>query len=108
MSTPTVPGRPAEAAGYVLVAVLRARPGRAGQVLTRLHELASVSLAGPGCLQYRLHREEDDASTFALYEEWQDEAAWRRHDSEAQVVELLAALAPDLAEPIAVQRLLPI
>ncbi|GAA0299152.1 putative quinol monooxygenase [Kineococcus aurantiacus] len=107
MSTPTAPGGPDGTNTYVLVVVLRARPGRAGQVLTRLHELAEVSLAEPGCLQYRVHRDVDDPATFALYEEWQDEAAWQRHDTGAQVVELLEALTPDLADPIAVRRLLP-
>ncbi|WP_208971598.1 putative quinol monooxygenase [Kineococcus rubinsiae] len=94
--------------GFVLVPELRARPGRAEQVLVLLRELAVLSRGEPGCRQYRVHRDEEDETTFVLYEEWEDEAAWRRHDTGARVGDLLSALAPDLREPVHVRRLLPV
>lgn len=101
MTTPTTPG------GHVLVATVRARAGREERVLDRLRELAAVSREEPGCRHYRLHRDPVDPLTFVLHEEWRDLAAWERHDTRAPVVDLLAALAPDLAGPIDVRRLLP-
>lgn len=68
---------------YVVVAVWRARPDTVAEVERVLHEMVAPSLAEPGCLEYRVHREEEDPAAFLLYERYTDAAAYRAHqDSE--------------------------
>jgi len=64
-----------------LVATITARSGQADIVEAGLRQLVSASRAEAGCLQYDLHRHQDDADVFVMIEQWQDNAALASHQA---------------------------
>ena len=69
--------------GYVLAVTWVARPGEEERVAEALRKMVPLTLAEPGCLQYRAHRSLDDPRRFFLFEEYVDEAGLQAHiDSE--------------------------
>lgn len=64
-----------------LVATITARSGQADIVEAGLRQLVGASRAEAGCLQYDLHRHQDDADVFVMIEQWQDSAALTFHQN---------------------------
>ncbi|SDF34839.1 putative quinol monooxygenase [Phytopseudomonas seleniipraecipitans] len=62
-----------------LVATITALSGQTDAVEAGLRQLVSASRAEAGCLQYDLHRHQDDANVFVMIEQWQDSAALAFH-----------------------------
>lgn len=62
-----------------LVATITALSGQADAVEAELRQLVSASRAEAGCLQYDLHRHQDNANVFVMIEQWQDSAALAFH-----------------------------
>lgn len=62
-----------------LVATITANDGQADTVEAGLRQLVTASRAEAGCLQYDLHRHQDDAHVFVMIEQWQDAAALAFH-----------------------------
>lgn len=91
-----------------LLPVFIARPERAAELLERLVELERASRADPGCIVYRVFRDEDRADRFVLVEEWSDEEALAAHNAQLHVREFVAAVGDLLAEPFGVTRLEPV
>ena len=54
----------------VLVAILRAKAGRAEALKEGLSSLVEPTRAEPGCVQYDLHQGTEDPNTFLFYERW--------------------------------------
>ena len=63
----------------VLAVTWVAKEGEADAVADLLRQVAPLSRAEPGCLQYDVHRDRDDANRFFLFERYVDEAALEAH-----------------------------
>jgi quinol monooxygenase YgiN len=63
----------------VVVATMHAQEGREDKLRDVLLALVVESRLEEGCLRYDLLRGEDDPLSFALYEEWESEAALNAH-----------------------------
>jgi quinol monooxygenase YgiN len=90
-----------------LLPVFVAKPGRSAELLERLVALERSSRADPGCIAYRVFRDEDRADRFVLVEEWTDEGALEAHNAQPHVRQFVAAVGDLLVEPFAVTRLTP-
>jgi quinol monooxygenase YgiN len=64
---------------YVLVVRMTAREGNEGRAAELIDELVAATRQEPGNLQYIPLRDADDPRTFAIYEEYADEAAFKAH-----------------------------
>ncbi|MBD5655760.1 MAG: antibiotic biosynthesis monooxygenase [Candidatus Eremiobacteraeota bacterium] len=62
-----------------LVVVYVFSPGREAEAEGYLRELIVASRAEPGCRTYNVHRAKDEARTYMLYEQYDDEAALEAH-----------------------------
>jgi quinol monooxygenase YgiN len=64
---------------YVVVARWRPRSGEALKIESILRELAPAIRAEPGNLEFIVHRSNDDANEYLLYEQYKDEQAFVDH-----------------------------
>jgi len=62
-----------------IVAQLRARQGRGGDLEARLRALVPPTRAEDGCRAYDLHRSLEDEALFHLHEIWESEPLWQAH-----------------------------
>lgn len=63
----------------------------------------TLKMVGPtrqeaGCLEYRLHQDNENPAVFVFYETWQDQAALTAHTQTAHYQSYAAAVAGLLAE----------
>lgn len=80
-----------------LVATLRAKAGHEDELGRRLQALVEPTRGEPGCLNYDLHRSNDDAAAWMLYENWR-----AREDLDAHFeMPYLRALLKDLPDLLA-------
>jgi quinol monooxygenase YgiN len=80
-----------------IVAILAAKPGKAGELRALLDGMVIASRAEPGNLQYDLWRDHADAGRFVLMELYADEAAVAAHRASPHFNNYLAQI-NDLAE----------
>ena len=64
---------------FVVTAIWRAREGEEEHVAEILATNAALSRQEPGCRMFITHRAVDDPRTFLLYEQYDDEAAFKAH-----------------------------
>ncbi|QPC41746.1 antibiotic biosynthesis monooxygenase [Kaustia mangrovi] len=62
-----------------LVAHIKAKAGQEEELGRRLTALVEPTRAEPGCINYDLHRLNDDGSVWMLYENWVSKAALDAH-----------------------------
>ncbi len=62
-----------------VIATWIARDGEEEEVERAIRQLVEPSRAEPGCIAYVPHRLRDDARTFVLFEQYEDEAAYAAH-----------------------------
>ncbi len=83
-----------------VVAVFQARPGREMALEAALRAMVAPTQQEVGCLNYDLHRSDDDPRLFFFHETWRSVADHRAHLDTPHVRHLLA-ISPDmLHEPI--------
>lgn len=63
----------------VLAVTWVANAGHEVEVAEIFAKLQAASRREPGCLMYVVHRHQDDARTFFIYERYRDEAALQAH-----------------------------
>ncbi len=68
-----------------IVANIRAAPGREELVHKELLKLVVPTRQEPGCLQYDLHRDNDNPAHFLFYENWQTRELWQQHMGSAHL-----------------------
>ena len=68
-----------------IVANIRAAPGREELVYNELLKLVGPTRQEPGCLQYDLHRDNDNPAHFLFYENWQSHELWQQHMASAHL-----------------------
>lgn len=64
---------------YVVVAKWVAKPGEEDNVLRILETMTPLTRAEPGCRVYVAHRSLEEPRTFLLYEQYDDEEAFKAH-----------------------------
>ena len=64
---------------YVVTALWQAREGEEERVAEILAINAALSREEPGCRMFITHRSIEDPRTFLLYEQYDDEAAFKAH-----------------------------
>ncbi|MPZ10177.1 MAG: antibiotic biosynthesis monooxygenase [Kiloniellaceae bacterium] len=79
------------------LAFIRAQAGRSAELGERLRRLAARSRREPGCRSYDLHRADDDADLWMLYETWHSAADRQAHYASAHLRAFIAE-APFLVE----------
>jgi quinol monooxygenase YgiN len=84
----------------VLIAHLRARPGKAAELSRSLAALVAPTRREPGCLSYVLHGAADDPALFMLYEVWRGRADLDRHFEEPYLRAFLARQEELLGAPL--------
>lgn len=62
-----------------IVANIHANPDQIELVRAELEKLVPITRAEKGCLQYDLHRDNDNPAHFMFYETWQSRDLWQVH-----------------------------
>jgi quinol monooxygenase YgiN len=68
---------------YIVIATWVAREGEEQRVAQILRDNAVASNAEPGCREFKVYRDKNQARTFVLYEVYDDEAAFQAHRESA-------------------------
>lgn len=76
---------------YVVVARYYTLAGAADDVLGHLREMLPLSRSEPGCRTYTVNQSVDDPRRIILYEEYDDEAAFQDHASQAYFADIVRA-----------------
>lgn len=74
-----------------IIANIFAKPDRVELVKTELEKLIAPTLAEEGCLQYDLHRDNEDPTHFLFYENWESREHWLAHMEQPHIVAYAAA-----------------
>jgi quinol monooxygenase YgiN len=64
---------------FVLTVRMTAKEGEEENVVAAFRDLAAASRAEPGCLAYQPHRDPEDSRVFFVYEQYEDEDAFKAH-----------------------------
>ena len=83
----------------IVIASAKARPGREADLERALREVGGPTRQQPGCVEFALHRRQDDRTTLIGFERWASAEAHGRHLQGAHVARLLGQMADLLAEP---------
>ena len=62
-----------------IVASIRAKPEKAELVKSELEKLIPITRKEKGCVQYDLHRNNEDPAHFVFYENWESRDLWKAH-----------------------------
>lgn len=62
-----------------VVARLKAKPGREGELERALRDLVEPTRAEAGCINYDLHRSQQDPGLFVFHENWESRELWDAH-----------------------------
>jgi quinol monooxygenase YgiN len=62
-----------------VIARIKARPGKANELLSIISSLVEPTRKEPGCLRYVLLQNNEDPTDLTLVEEWQDSKALESH-----------------------------
>jgi quinol monooxygenase YgiN len=83
-----------------VIARIKARPNKVGELLSVLSSLVEPTRKEPGCLSYILLQNNEDPTDFTFVEEWQSNAALESHFTTKHFKDSLITL-PNLlaAEP---------
>jgi quinol monooxygenase YgiN len=83
----------------VVVALMRARPGKEDDLNEALTALVPPSHDDPGCILYTLHRGADDPARFVFVERWASREDLEGHNGTPHVGALVERMDELLAEP---------
>jgi quinol monooxygenase YgiN len=64
---------------YVLIARMKTRDGEQDRAAELVERLTAASRTEPGNIHYIPHRDPEDPRVFVLYEQYDDEAAFKAH-----------------------------
>jgi len=92
----------------VVVAVLQGTPGSADKIIDAVRPCVAASRTEAGCNLYTCNRDQDKADRFVFIERWANAEALDAHGRSAHFQALGQALAPFLAEPLQISKLIDI
>ena len=81
-----------------VLAILRARAGKADQVKEVLESLIGPTRQEAGCITYDLHQGYEDKDLFMFYENWSSHDAWDKHMQTEHLLSFRAQAGELLAE----------
>jgi quinol monooxygenase YgiN len=64
---------------YSLFGFVRAKPEKAAELEALLLSFVAPTRQEPGCLEYHLHRDQNDPTRFGFYEVWRSRADLEQH-----------------------------
>jgi quinol monooxygenase YgiN len=82
-----------------VTASVKAKPGKEAEVLKTLLSLVEPSRKDPGCINYDLHRAQDDPASFLFHENWLTREHLDRHLAKPDLQATLLRLQDLVAEP---------
>ncbi len=62
-----------------IVANIHANPDQIDLVKAELEKLVPITRAEKGCIQYDLHRDNENPAHFMFYENWESREQWQTH-----------------------------
>lgn len=74
-----------------IVAHIRSHKDQAELVLSELSKLVAPTRAEEGCINYDLHKDNEDPAYFMLYENWESRELWLQHMASAHIQSYRAA-----------------
>lgn len=74
-----------------ILAQITAAPGKEDLVRSELEKLVDITRAEAGCIQYDLHKDNDQPGFFVFYETWENRELWQTHMSAAHLAAYMAA-----------------
>src|SRR3954453_5835152 len=92
----------------IVVATFEVQEGKAGEAEETLRDLIAGSHAEAGCLNYALHRDNNDGNVFVMVEVWTSQVALAAHFQQPYVKALGAKAADLLASPPVIRFCSPI
>lgn len=87
-----------------VVARIRAKPGLEARVQEELLALVAPTRAESGCLNYDLHRSQEEPGLFLFYENWRSPQDLEAHLQTPHLQKFLAQVDALLAEPVEITR----
>lgn len=75
----------------IIVASIHAKKGQEARVLAELEKLVAPTRVETGCVQYDLHRDNDDPAHFLFYEIWENRELWQQHMNAAHLTAYMQA-----------------
>ncbi|MET4805387.1 putative quinol monooxygenase [Limibacillus sp. MBR-115] len=81
-----------------IVANIHATPDQIDLVKAELVKLVPTTRAEAGCIQYDLHRDDDDPAHFMFYETWETRALWQTHMNAPHLTAFMEATNGAVAE----------
>jgi len=88
-----------------VIATMRAKPGKEADLQEHLLRLVPQTRTEAGCIDYDLHRLQDDPSVFVMYENWADRGELDKHLQMPYMRAFGAALPDLLRSPLELQLL---
>ncbi len=80
-----------------ILAHVTAEPHAIEFVEAELQELIAITRAEEGCLQYDLHRDNDNPAHFVFYENWASRELWQKHMSAPHLAAYMKATESSVA-----------
>jgi len=87
-----------------VIAKIKARPGKANDLLSLLSTLVEPTRKEPGCISYKLLQNNEDPTDVALIEEWQNSTALQSHFATKHFKDALVKLPNLVASEPDIQR----
>jgi quinol monooxygenase YgiN len=81
-----------------IVANIHANPDQIDLVKAELEKLLPITRAEQGCLQYDLHRDNDNPAHFMFVEKWESRELWQTHINAPHLAAYMAATDGAVAE----------
>ncbi len=72
-----------------IVAHIKAKPEKAGLVLSELQKLVPITRKEEGCIQYDLHQDNENPAHFLFYENWESRGLWQAHMNAPHLAEYM-------------------
>ncbi|AXI46647.1 antibiotic biosynthesis monooxygenase [Sulfitobacter sp. SK012] len=74
-----------------ILAQITAVVGKEDLVRAELEKLVDTTRAETGCIQYDLHKDNDQLGFFVFYETWENRELWQEHMGAPHLAEYMAA-----------------
>ena len=74
-----------------VIAIVTAKEDSIDLVKSEMLKMVSATLSEEGCINYTLHQDNEDPSTFVFYENWEDEQSLQNHLKTDHVQAYIAA-----------------
>lgn len=81
-----------------IVANIYANPDQIELVKAELEKLVPITRAETGCIQYDLHRDNENPAHFTFYENWETRELWQTHMGAPHLAAYMAATDGAVAE----------